>query len=128
MKSLDLIIRLKNSARAQRREFVMPFSKLNFEIGKAMVKQGFLEDVKREDLEGKKMMRIKIAFDRRTSKFSDVSIISKPSLRKYVGKEEIKDLERRGRRILFISTSQGIMTGGEAQKKNLGGEVLFAIW
>lgn len=131
MKALDFIIRIKNSVGAQRREFVMPFSKLNLEIGKVLVKEGFLEEVKEVKEESKskiKMLKIKIAYDRRIPKFSGMSIISKPSLKKYVGSKKIRDIEKRGKRILVISTSQGVMTGREAQKKNLGGEILFAVW
>lgn len=131
MKALDFITRIKNNVRAQRREFLMPFSKLNLEIGKVLVREGFLEEIKDAEKSNKskvKILKIKIAYDRRIPRFSDVSIISKPSLKKYVGSKKIKDIEKRGKKILVISTSQGVMTGREAQKKNLGGEILFAVW
>lgn len=126
MKALDFIIRIKNAARAQRRELVIPFSKLGKEIGLVLEKEGFLEEVK-EDKEGKNL-RIKIAYEKRTPKFYDTAIISRPSLKKYIGPSGIAEIEKRGRRTLILSTSGGVMTGKEAQKKNLGGEILFAIW
>lgn len=126
MKALDFIIRIKNAARAQRREIVVPFSKLTKEIGLVLVKEGFLEDVKEE--KEKNTLKIKIAYEKRTPKFYDMSVISRPSLKKYIGPKGVADIEKKGRRTLVISTSQGIMTGKEAQKKNLGGEILFAIW
>lgn len=128
MKALDLVIRIKNSARAQRREFVMPFSNLNLEIAKLLVKEGFLSDVKEKKDNNKKSLHITLAYEKRTPRFNDVSIISRPSLRKQVSAKGIKEIERRGKRTLVISTSQGVMAGKEAQKKNLGGEILFAIW
>lgn len=128
MKALDFIIRIKNAARAQRREFVIPFSKLGREIGKVMVKEGFLDEIKEETVEKRKVLRIKITYEKRTPKFYDTTIISKPSLKKYIGAKGIKDIEKRGKKTLIISTSQGIMTGKEAQKKNLGGMVIFTIW
>ncbi len=128
MKALDFIIRIKNAVRAQRKEFIMPFSKLNLEIGKVMVKEGFLDEVKEEKTGDRRMLRVKITYDRRTPRFYDTSIISKPSLRKYVGSKGIRDIEKRGNKTLLISASQGVMTGKEAKKKNLGGEILFAIW
>lgn len=128
MKALDFIIRIKNAVRAQRKEFVMPFSKLNLEIGKVMIKEGFLDEVKEEKAGNRRMLRVKITYDRRTPKFYDTSIISKPSLKKYIGSKGIRDIEKRGNKTLLISTSQGVMTGKEAKKKNLGGEILFAIW
>lgn len=128
MKALDFIVRIKNSTRAQRRELVMPFSKLVLEVGKVLVKEGFLESIKEESVEKRKMLRVKIAYDRRTPRFNDLTVISKPSLKKHIDSKGIKDIEKRGRKTLIISTSQGVMTGKEAQKKNLGGEILFAIW
>lgn len=128
MKALDFIIRVKNAAKAQRREFIMPFSKLNKEVGRVLVKEGFLEEIREGKDGNKKNLKVKIAYERRVPKFYDVSIISKPSLKKYVGSRGIKDIEKRGRKTLIISTSEGVMTGKEAAKKNIGGEVLFAIW
>lgn len=128
MKALDFIIRIKNAARAQRREFVMPYSKLNLKIGKVLTKEGFLEEIKEDKTDNVKNLRVKLAFEKRTPNFSDTSIISKPSLKKYIGSKEIRDIEKRGNKTLIISTSQGVMTGKEAKKKNLGGEILFAIW
>lgn len=128
MKALDFIVRIKNSTRAQRRELTMPFSKLVFEVGKVMVKEGFLESIKEENVGKRKMLRVKIAYDRRTPKFNDLTVISKPSLKKYIDAKGIRDIEKRGRRTLIISTSQGVMTGRQAQKKNIGGEILFAVW
>lgn len=131
MKALDFIVRVKNAVMAKRREFSMPFSKLNLEIGKVMVKEGFLEEVKevsKSDKSKIKILKIKIAYDRRIPRFNDMSIISRPSLKKHVGSKGIRDIEKRGRRTLILSTSQGVMTGKQAQKKNLGGEILFAIW
>lgn len=130
MKALDFITRIKNAVKAQRREFSMPFSKLNLEVGKVMFKEGFLDEIKEEKNEKSKgkTLRIKIAYDRRIPRFNDLTIISRPSLKKYVASKGIRDIEKRGRRTLIISTSQGVMTGREAQKKNLGGEILFAVW
>ncbi len=126
MKALDFIIRIKNAARAQRRELIVPFSKLSKEIGLVLVKEGFLEEVK-EEKEGNNL-RIKIAYEKRTPKFYDTAVISRPSLKKFIGSKDIHGIEKRGRKTLIISTSEGVMTGKEAQKKNLGGEILFAIW
>lgn len=120
----NFVIEIKNAVRAKRREVLLPLSKLNKEIGKVLVREGFLEEIKEE----KNMIRAKLKYDKRTPRFSDVTLISKPSLRNYIGNKDILDLERKGRKTIVISTSQGLMTGKEAYKKGLGGEVLFAIW
>ncbi|MEK7060976.1 MAG: 30S ribosomal protein S8 [Patescibacteria group bacterium] len=120
----NFVIEIKNAVRAKRREVLLPLSKFNKEIGKVLVREGFLEEIKEE----KNMIMAKLKYDKRTPRFSDVVLISKPSLRSYIGAKEILNLERKGKKTIVISTSQGLMTGKEAYKKGLGGEVLFAIW
>lgn len=124
----DFVIRVKNAALAKRKEVVLPYSKLNFGIGKVLVKNGFLEEIKEQEAENKKTLKAKIKYERRQPVLSTIDIVSKPSLRVYGGKNEISALARRGRRTIVVSTSQGVMTGKEAIKKGLGGEILFAIW
>lgn len=128
VKVLDFLIRIKNAARAQRREVVIPFFKLGKEIAKVLVSEGFLEEVKEETKENKKFLKIRVAYDRRTPKFIDATLISKPALKNYISTKKIYEFERKGNRTLIISTSKGVMTGKEAAKKGLGGEALFAIW
>jgi small subunit ribosomal protein S8 len=57
-----------------------------------------------------------------------VIIISKPSLRVYEPARRIGNIQRKGKKIVIISTSLGVMTGNDAQKKGVGGEILFTIW
>lgn len=125
---IDFVIRIKNASKARRREVVLPYSKLNREIGKVLVKQGFLEDIKEEESQGKKFLKATLKFEKRTPVLVGTMIISKPSLRIYEASKKLHDLEKKGNKIIIISTNQGIMTGKEARKKGLGGEVLFALW
>lgn len=122
------IIAIKNAAKAKRRELKLPYSKLNIEISRVLKGLDFLEEFKEETLENKKIINAKLTYDKRTPRFTDVTLFTKPSLKKYVSSKNIRDLERKGNRTLIISTSLGVMTGKEAAKKGIGGEVLFAIW
>lgn len=124
----DLVIRVKNAALAKRREVVLPYSNLNKEIGKVLVKQGFLENIKDGEVDGKKVLNATVKYYRRLPIMVDVQIISKPSLRVYTGSNDVPKFEKRGNKTVIVSTSQGVMTGKEAKKKGVGGEVLFAIW
>lgn len=124
----DFVIRIKNAALARRKEVALPYSKLNLGIGKTLVKHGFLENIKEETINKKKSLKATIKYERRQPALSEIEIISKPSLRIYGGTKAINSLERKGRRTVVLSTSQGVMTGKEAKKKGLGGEMLFAIW
>lgn len=124
----DFIIRIKNSALSKRKEVILPFSNINKEIGKVLVKEGFLESIKEEGKEGRKELKAVVAYDDRLPVLTNVEVISKPSLRVYYPAKRIMEIGKRGRRRVVVSTSQGVMTAMEANKKGLGGEVLFAIW
>lgn len=124
----DFIIRIKNSALSKRKEVVLPFSNINREIGKVLVKEGFLDSIKELENEGKKELKANIKYENRIPVLTDVIIISKPSLRVYSSAKKIPEIEKRGRRKVIISTSQGVMTAVDAKKKGLGGEILFSIW
>ena len=124
----DSIIRIKNSALSKRKEAVLPFSNINKAIGKVLVKEGFLESIKEEVIEGKKSLKAVIRYESRIPVLTDVDIISKPSLRVYLPAKRILEIGKRGRKKVIVSTNQGVMTALEANKKGLGGEILFSIW
>ncbi len=124
----DSIIRIKNSAKANRKEVVLPYSSINKAIGKVLVSEGFLESIKEEVLEGKKQLKAVIKYEKRIPVLTDVIVISKPSLRVYQPVKKILELKKRGKRKVIVSTSKGVMTAENAQKNGVGGEVLFAIW
>jgi small subunit ribosomal protein S8 len=124
----DLIIRIKNAIRSKRREVVLGNLKINKAICKVLVTEGFLESFDLETRDDKKVMVAKIKYEKRIPNFTDVLVVSKPSLRKYAAADEIAGLQRKGRHTIVLSTNKGIMTGREAIKKNMGGEILFRIW
>ena len=124
----DFIIRIKNSSMSKRKEVTLPFSNINKEIGKVLVKEGFLISIKEEAKDGKKSLSAIIRYEDRIPVLTDVVIISKPSLRVYSTSKKILEVGKRGRRKVIVSTSQGVMTAMDASKKGLGGEILFAIW
>ncbi len=124
----DFIIRIKNAALAKRREVILPFSNINKEIGKVLVKEGFLENIKEEGEKSKKVLKAIVRYEKRLPVLTDVVIISKPSLRVYEPARRIGNIQRKGKKIVIISTNLGVMTGTDAQKKGIGGEILFTIW
>ena len=88
----DFIIRIKNSALAKRKEVVLPFSNINKEIGKVLVKEGFLESIKEQGEVGKKELMAVVRYDDRLPALTDVEVISKPSLRVYYPAKRILDI------------------------------------
>ena len=85
----DLIIRIKNATRANRREVALDNLKINKAICKVLVSEGFLESFEIGTKEGKKVIIAKIKYDKRIPNFTDVLVVSKPSLRKYASSAEI---------------------------------------
>ncbi len=123
----DCLIRIKNAALAHRRQTMIPYANLNKAICKTLAKEGFLEDVRESSASGKKVLTVFLKYDRRVPVLTDVRIISKPSLRVYTEAKNIPLLQR-GMYTVVVSTNQGIMSGRQAYKKDLGGEVLFKVW
>ncbi len=122
------MIRLKNSCMARRKTVVFPYSKMNKAVANIMVKEGFLQSVEEVNTDGKKEILGNIKYERRKPVLVDVSIVSKPSLRVYEKGKNLQSKKRRSQGVEVVSTSQGIMTGGAAKKKGIGGELLFRIW
>lgn len=125
-KVIDFIIRIKNAGLARRRIVLIPYSNLNKNIGNVLVKANYLEELKSESKEGKKVLVAHLKYEKRKPVLQGISIVSKPSLRVYEKNKNIG--QRRGFGMLVISTNQGIMTEREAKKKGIGGETLFRVW
>ena len=124
----DFIIRIKNAALSQRKEVILPYSKLNKEIGRVLQSEGFLEEIKEIKDGTRKALQAFIKYEKRRPVLNDLRVVSKPSLRVYNAYKNIHSLEIRGKRRVILTTSKGVMSGAEARKKNVGGEVLFEIW
>lgn len=124
----DFIIRIKNAALSKRKKVVLDFSNMNRALADTLVKNRFLEEVKEEVVEGKKKLIASIRYENRKPVLTDVILVSKPSIRVYKKSFDTKAIERRRRVITIFSTNKGIMTGEEARKQKVGGELLFMIW
>ncbi len=124
----DFIIRIKNASLAKRKQVILPYSNINKEIGKVLKNEGFLEEIKESKEGNKRILSAIIKYEKRNPILNNLIVISKPSLRVYKTSKTIIDIERRGKHKVVLSTNQGVMTGQDARKKNLGGEILFEIW
>lgn len=124
----DFVIRLKNAVAARRKVVSAPHAKIIKNIANLLVKEGYLKNVKETIEDGKKIVTAEIVYDRKMPIFTDVKVISKPSLRAYSTKIILENTQKRALGTLVVSTNQGLMIGKEALKKGLGGEILFEIW
>jgi len=123
----DFIIQLKNAAMARKKELVMPYANIKLAVGKVLIKEGFLSSVKEETRDEHRVLVIELRYARRKPAITDVTLVSKPSLRIYITADEIGRKQGRNA-IAILSTNVGILTGKEAMKKGVGGELLFKVW
>ena len=124
----DLLTRIRNANQMRYSEVVVPTSNNKLEIVKILKDEGFIADYKIEKQEVQNNIIITLKYGKNKERvISGLKRISKPGLRVYAKAEEIPTVLN-GLGIAIVSTSKGIMTGKEARKENLGGEVLAYIW
>jgi small subunit ribosomal protein S8 len=123
----DLLTRMRNAAMARHDSVTMPASKMKIPIAKILKDEGFIADYSIIKGEPQRMIKITLKYIDKQPAFIGLERVSKPGLRVYKGKGEIPRVFG-GLGIAIISTSKGLLTGQEAWKKNLGGEVLCYVW
>jgi small subunit ribosomal protein S8 len=123
----DMIIQIKNAAMAHHHEVELPYSRMKFDVAVILKQEGYLESVEKMGADTKKTLKIALRYANREPVLTDVKRKSKPGLRVYVGKKFIPKVVG-GMGIAILSTPQGVMTGKEAQKRGVGGELLCEIW
>lgn len=124
----DMLTRIRNASRARHLEVVVPASRTKREIARILRDEGFIADVSEERAGPAQFLRLQLKYvDGKAPVVSGLKRISKPGLRVYARKTEIPRVLG-GLGIVIISTSQGIMTGSQANKAQLGGEVLAYVW
>jgi small subunit ribosomal protein S8 len=123
----NFIIKIKNAGLAGHESVSAPSSKMKKAIAEVLKREGFIKDFEEKANGEKKALRISLYSENRVPKIKGVERLSKPSKRLYKKSSEIRKVKN-GYGALIISTSSGVMTGREAKKSKLGGEVLFNIW
>jgi small subunit ribosomal protein S8 len=124
----DMLSRLRNAIAVNKNEVSLPHSNVKERIAKILVQNGFLSDVKSaKDTAGRKQLIITVAPAGTSPTITEIKRLSRPGRRHYVKSAEIPTV-RRGRGIVVVSTSQGIMTGDQARAKHLGGELICRVY
>jgi len=123
----DMLTIIKNGYKADKESVSLPHSKIKEEIAKKLLRLGYIGSVD-VDTEGKfKALRIELKYDSGKPVLTQIRRISKPGLRVYRGKKEIKKVLS-GLGFSILSTPEGILTGSEAKKKGIGGEIICEGW
>ncbi|MGB0291960.1 MAG: 30S ribosomal protein S8 [Luteolibacter sp.] len=122
----DFLTRLKNAARAGKEEFLVPHSRMKADIAKILQEEGYIWNF--EVQEGSiTEIKIKPRYVDGRAVLTDLKRVSRPGRRHYVGSGDIPRVMS-GLGISILSTSKGVMSGGNAKKQKLGGELLAFVW
>jgi len=122
----DMLARIRNANLALLPGVEMPHSKIKESIAVILKKEGYISDFA---VEGKipKIIKLKLKYQGKKSIIEGLRRVSTPGLRRYVGATDIPRV-RGGLGVSVVSTSEGVMTGTQARKKNIGGELLCYVW
>lgn len=124
----DMLTRIRNATMARHDEVRLPSSKMKVAIARVLKEEGFIKDYE-EVVEGlRRFLRLKLAYTgKKEPVLTGLKRVSKPGLRVYVQKREIPRVYG-GLGVAILSTPQGIMTGQQAWRRHVGGEVLCYVW
>ncbi len=124
----DMLARIRNGSLARHDRVEMPHSNLKKHIAEVLKQEGFLDDVRESDGEGKKTLTLVLRYGRdKSSAIDGVRRVSAPGRRVYVRYDRIPRV-RSGMGVSILSTSRGVMTDRQAREQKVGGELLCEIW
>lgn len=121
----DMLTRIRNAARVAKEEVAVPYSRVKYDIAKILEREGYVSGVSSDD--AKRTLHLKIALNGNVPVVRDLTRLSKPGRRLYVGWQEIPRVMS-GLGITILSTSQGMMVGAEARRRKLGGELVCSVY
>ena len=123
----DFLTRLRNAGNAKKAEVIAPYSKIKAEIARILKQEGYISNYE-VDTTGKfPQIKVTTKNHNRVSAITGLKRVSRPGLRKYVGSQEIPRVLG-GMGTAILSTSRGVMSGREAKKQKVGGELLAFVW
>ena len=123
----DLLARVRNSTQAQKVEMFVPYSKVKSEIVRILKEEGYITAYELDTTAAHPRIKITNKISNRTSAITGLKRVSRPGLRRYVGADEIPRVLG-GMGTAILSTSHGVMSGREAKKQKVGGELLAFVW
>ena len=123
----DLLARVRNSAQAQQMEMFVPYSKIKSDIVRILKEEGYITDFELDTTAAHPRIKITNKLSNRASAITGLKRVSRPGLRRYIGADEIPRVLG-GMGTAILSTSRGVMSGREAKKQKVGGELLAYVW
>ena len=124
----DMLTRVRNALQARHQKVDIPASRLKLEIARILKEEGYISNFKPTEEEGHKVIRIYLKYGANNeAAIRDLSRVSRPGCRVYIGRDEIKRVQG-GLGISIMTTPKGVMTGRQARREGVGGEILCEVW
>lgn len=123
----DMLTRIRNAALAHKKNVELPGSNVKHAVAQLLRAEGYLTLVEQTKTEHGTILRLELAYSGKEPVLTGVRRVSKPGLRWYVGKKKIPTVMG-GAGISIVSTPAGVMSGKDAHKKGIGGELLCEVW
>ena len=124
----DFLTRIRNAMRSRHQKLDVPASKLKSEIARILKEEGYIANYKPTEEDGMKVIRVYLKYDTNNqSVIKDLQRVSRPGCRVYLGKDEIRRVQG-GFGISIMTTPKGVMTGRQARREGVGGELLAEVW
>ena len=123
----DFLTRLRNSTAAAKTETLAPYSKIKVEIARILKQEGYISNYEVDTTGAFPQIRVTLKYVNRTGAITGLKRVSKPGLRRYVGSQDIPRVLG-GLGVSILSTPRGVVSGREAKKQNIGGELLAYVW
>jgi len=123
----DLLARIRNAAHAQKIDMFIPYSKIKAEIVRILKDEGYISEYSIDTTAAHPRIKVTNKIVNRSSAITGLRRVSRPGLRRYVGADEIPRVLG-GMGVAILSTPRGVLSGREAKKQKVGGELLAYIW
>ena len=123
----DLLARIRNAVHAQKPDVFVPYSKIKTEIVRILKEEGYISEYSIDTSEAHPRIKITNKLVNRSSAITGLRRVSRPGLRRYVGADEIPRVLG-GMGVAILSTPRGVLSGREAKRQKIGGELLAYVW
>lgn len=123
----DMLTRIRNAIAVRKDEVNLPHSKVKESVARLLKESNFIDDVAVKDAKVGKTLTMKLNSENSQARITEIVRMSKPGRRHYVNAKEIP-IVKRGRGLVIISTSKGLMTGDRAKTENVGGELICKVY
>ncbi|MDB5166785.1 MAG: ribosomal protein [Candidatus Saccharibacteria bacterium] len=123
----DMLSRIRNAIAVNKSEIVLPHSKVKESVAKLLAESQFISGVHVTDATIGKSLVLTLNDERQNSPITEIKRLSKPGRRYFVGADQIPVIKR-GRGVVIVSTSKGMMIGAQAKQQGVGGELICSVY